>query len=87
VVGFLSRRLANYVVLLVIATSVGYILAASTLNPRFKYDTAQPRPPEAVITKALDDVNMNPDDPGLVRLGRWAKAIVTDFDFGRTLEN
>jgi peptide/nickel transport system permease protein len=87
VVGFLSRRLANYVVLLVIATSVGYLLAAATLNPRFKYDSAQPRPPEAVITKALDDVNMNPEDPGLVRLGRWAKAIVTDFDFGRTLEN
>jgi len=85
--GFLSRRFANYVVLVIIATSFGYLLAASTLNPRFKYDTAQPRPSEAAITKALDDVNMNPDDPSLVRLGRWAKAVVTDFDFGRTLEN
>jgi peptide/nickel transport system permease protein len=87
VLGFLGRRLANYLVLVIIATSFGYLLAASTLNPRFKYDTAQPRPSEAVITQSLDNVNMNPDDPSLVRLGRWAKGIVTDFDFGQTLEN
>lgn len=83
--GFLLRRLANYLVLILIATSFGYLLAASTLNPRVRYDTAQPRPPEASIVKALDDVNMNPATPKLERLGRWASAIVTHFDFGKTI--
>ena len=75
--GFLLRRFANYLVLILIATSVGYVLATLTLNPRAKYDALQPRPPEASIVKSLSDLNMNPADPPLDRLGRWAKGIVT----------
>ncbi|MGC9665848.1 ABC transporter permease [Planosporangium sp. 12N6] len=85
--GFLLRRFANYLVLIVIATSFGYLLAASTLNPRAKYDDIQPHPPEASITQALSNLNMNPADPKLERLGRWAKGIVTEGDFGRTIDN
>jgi peptide/nickel transport system permease protein len=85
--GFLLRRFANYLVLILIATSVGYVLAAFTLNPRAKYDSMQPRPPEASISQTLSNLNMNPADPKLERLGRWAKAIVTEGDFGKTIDN
>jgi peptide/nickel transport system permease protein len=85
--GFLLRRFANYLVLILIATSVGYVLAAFTLNPRAKYDAIQPRPPEASISKSLSDLKMNPADPKLERLGRWATAIVTKGDFGKTIDN
>lgn len=85
--GFLLRRFANYLVLILIATSAGYILAASTLNPRAKYDQAQPRPPESSIVATLSGLNMNPADPKLERLGRWAEGIATDWDFGRTIDN
>lgn len=84
--GFLLRRLANYLVLILIATAFGYLLAASTLNPRARFDTLQPRPPEASIVQSLEAVNMNPNDPTVERLGRWASAIVTNFDFGKTLQ-
>jgi peptide/nickel transport system permease protein len=84
---FLVRRFANYLILILIATSVGYLLAASTLNPRAKYDQAQPRPPEASVVKSLTDLNMNPADPALQRLGRWTAGIVTAGDFGRTIDN
>jgi peptide/nickel transport system permease protein len=84
---FLLRRFANYLVLILIATSIGYLLAAFALNPRAKYDTQQPRPPEASITKTLSDLNMNPADPALERLGRWATGVVTEGNFGRTIDN
>ena len=47
----LLRRFANYLVLVLIATSVGYVLATFTLNPRAKYDALQPHPPEASISR------------------------------------
>jgi peptide/nickel transport system permease protein len=86
-VGFLLRRFANYLVLVVIATGVGYLLATVTLNPRAKYDQLQPRPPEASIVKTLTDINMNPAEPRLERLGHWASGIVTQGDFGKTIDN
>jgi peptide/nickel transport system permease protein len=87
VLGFLLRRFVNYLVLILIATGVGYLLATATLNPRAKYDAQQPHPPEAAISRSLSDLNMNPADPALTRLGRWAKGIVTHGDFGRTIDN
>jgi peptide/nickel transport system permease protein len=87
VLGFLLRRFVNYLVLILIATGVGYLLATATLNPRAKYDAQQPHPPEAAISRSLSDLNMNPADPALTRLGRWAKGIVAHGDFGRTIDN
>ena len=84
---FVVRRLVGYLAVVVIGTSAGYLLVATTLDPRAKYDAMQPRPSEATITTALSEVNMNPADPPLVRLGRWARGIVTHGDFGRTLDN
>ncbi|MGC4814776.1 ABC transporter permease [Micromonospora sp. DT228] len=80
--GSVARRLA----LVLIAAGFGYLLAASALHPRAAYDAMQPKPPESTITMALNEANLNPADPKLVRLGRWAKGIVTDFDFGRTID-
>jgi peptide/nickel transport system permease protein len=85
--GFLLRRFANYLVLILIATGVGYLLATFALNPRAKYDTMQPRPPAASVAKALNDLNMNPDEPKLDRLGKWATGIATKWDFGKTIDN
>ena len=84
--GFLLRRFANYLILTVIATGIGYLLACYALNPRAKYDQVQPKPPEASITKTLDDLNMNPATPPLERLATWTKGIVTEWDFGKTID-
>jgi peptide/nickel transport system permease protein len=84
--GFLLRRFANYLILTVIATGIGYLLACYALNPRAKYDQVQPKPPEASITATLDDLNMNPATPPLERLATWTKGIVTEWDFGKTID-
>ena len=68
---FLLRRLVNYVILVFIATSLAYILAAVSLNPKSNYESRNPPPPAAVISAKLDSLNLNPDTPVLVRYGHW----------------
>ena len=65
------RRLANYLVLVFIATSLAYILAAVSLNPKSNYLGRNPRPSAQVINEKLDALNLNPATPILVRYGHW----------------
>jgi peptide/nickel transport system permease protein len=73
---FLLRRLVNYIILVFIATSLAYILAAVSLNPKSAYEGRNPRPPQAVINAKLDAYNLNPDTPVLVRYGHWLKDLL-----------
>ena len=73
---YLARRLLNYVVLVFIATSLAYLLAATTLNPRAHYEGRQPPVPEHVINDTLNEYNLNPHTPVLERYGHWLKDIV-----------
>ena len=73
---FMLRRLANYLVLVFIATSLAYILAAISLHPKSNYEGRNPRPSEAVISEKLDSINSNPDTPVLVRYGHWLDDVV-----------
>lgn len=82
-VKFLLRRLLNYVLLTIIASSLAYLLAAATLDPSANYESRNPPPPPAVVSAKLDAVNMNPDTPILERYGRWVSGVVTG-DFGQT---
>ena len=72
---FLLRRLVNYVVLIFIATSLAYILAAVSLNPKSDYEGRNPRPPASVISEKLDALNENPSTPVLVRYGHWIDGV------------
>jgi peptide/nickel transport system permease protein len=80
---FLLRRLANSIVLVVIATSLAYGLAATSLNPRANFAGRNPPPPVAVVNAKLDELNLNDRTPLLDRYGTWAGNLV-HFDFGKT---
>ena len=82
---YLLRRLANYLVLVIVAASLTYFLAGLSLNPRAKFEGRNPPLPASSITKTLDDYNMNPDTPILSRFGHWAKGVVHG-DLGKTIE-
>ena len=84
--GFLLRRLIYLLVLVVISTSVAYLLAATELNPRARYQGRNPPPPTAVVDAALDVLNMNDKVPVLRRFGTWAGGLVHG-DLGRTIDN
>ncbi|MFJ6212814.1 ABC transporter permease [Streptomyces sp. NPDC092296] len=73
---FLLRRLANYMVLVIVASCLAYFLAALSLNPRANFESKNPRPPEAVITKTLQEYNLDPHTPVFERFGHWASDVV-----------
>ena len=81
---FLLRRLANYLVLVVLATTFGYLLAANSLHPRSNYEGRNPPPPKASIDRTLDRLNMNDETPVLTRFRTWASGVVRG-DFGKTI--
>jgi len=72
VLKFLLRRFANYLVLIGLATCLGYFLAASSLNPRANYQGRNPPPSEASINAKLDALNLNDHTPVVKRFFRWA---------------
>jgi peptide/nickel transport system permease protein len=84
--GFLFRRLLYLLCLVVLSTSVAYVLAATQLNPRSRYEGRNPPPPPAVVDAALDSLNMNDKVPLTTRFRRWAGGIVQG-DLGRTIDN
>ncbi|TMR97461.1 ABC transporter permease [Nonomuraea basaltis] len=80
---YLLRRLAVNVILVAIAASLAYMLAATTMSPRGAYQGRQPPIPEAVIDATLDAYNLNDKTPVLQRYATWASGVVTG-DFGKT---
>jgi peptide/nickel transport system permease protein len=82
-VKFLLRRLANSIVLVGVATSVAYVLAATTLHPRANFEGRTPPPPPAVVDRRLDELNLNDETPIVERYGRWVDDVLHG-DFGRT---
>ncbi|TDD74768.1 ABC transporter permease [Actinomadura darangshiensis] len=80
---FLLRRLASGVLLAVLAASLGYLLAATALDPRAGFEGRAPRPPEAVIDARLGALNLNDRTPLADRYLTWARGVLHG-DFGRT---
>ncbi|MFC5281362.1 ABC transporter permease [Arcanobacterium canis] len=87
---YLLRRIANYVLLLFMATTMAYFIAGTQLNPRSKLienallsgknvDLAQ-------VTKSVDatlfERNINPLTPVWERYGVWLKNVLFHFDWG-----
>jgi peptide/nickel transport system permease protein len=83
---FLLRRILNYLVLISIATCLGYLLAAASLNPREHFAQRQPQPPAVVVDATLDKLNLNDKTPLPERFGHWAGGVFTG-DLGRTIDD
>lgn len=79
----LLRRALGYLVLLVVASSCGYLLAATALNPRASYEEQRPAPPPATVEALLSEYNLNDRDPLAARYATWAGGVVHG-DLGRT---
>jgi len=82
---FLLRRLVNYVVLVSIAASAGYLLASNTMNPREKYENRNPPVKESSVDAILDEANQNDKTPVVSRFREWGGGVLSG-DFGKDLE-
>lgn len=79
---FILRRLLNYTILLFVAVSLTYLLAASQLNPRSLWELANPPIPPETIENSLRSKNLSDEVPLLQRYGIWLTNIVTAWDWG-----
>jgi peptide/nickel transport system permease protein len=82
---FLLRRLLNSLILVAIATSLAYILAGVSLNPRARFADRNPQPSAAVVERELNARNLNDRTPILRRYATWASGLAHG-DFGRTFD-
>jgi peptide/nickel transport system permease protein len=83
---FLLRRFANYLVLVAVATALGFFLAAASLNPRAAFEGRNPPPPPSSVDAKLNALNANDKTPIPTRFARWAKGAVRG-DLGKTIYN
>ena len=81
---FLLRRLANYLVLTLVATTLAYFVASIALNPRARYEGRNPPPPQAVVEQQLSDYGVNDKDPLIGRYVHWIGGVLHG-DFGKTI--
>ncbi|MEU6720122.1 ABC transporter permease [Nonomuraea sp. NPDC046802] len=82
--GWLARRLLNYVVLVAVAASLAYLLAATALDPRSNYADRTPKPPPSVVDAQLTALNLNDKTPLLQRYATWASGVLHG-DFGKSV--
>src|SRR3954452_21828795 len=82
---FLLRRLANYVILVAVATSPAYMLASVSLKPRGNFERRNPPPPPAAVDARLTQLNLNDKTPVRERYNNWVNDLAHG-DFGKTWE-
>jgi peptide/nickel transport system permease protein len=72
----LTRRIANYVILTAVASSVAYVIASLTLKPGLKFEGRHPRPPQSSIDAYLDRMGVNPKVPVAERTWHWFTGVL-----------
>lgn len=81
----LLRRLAGRMVLAVAGAGLAYLLAAVSLHPRAALESRSPRPPAAVVSARLRELNADDRVPLLRRYATWMRGVARG-DLGSTLD-
>ncbi|WIK65409.1 ABC transporter permease [Gleimia hominis] len=81
---YLLRRIANYAVLLFVAVSLAYLIAAVSMDPKAAYDLSNPNLDWALIERTLTSYNLSDSIPLTDRYMHWLQSIVTSWDWGKT---
>lgn len=81
---YLARRIANYIVLIVIAVTLAYFIASTALNPLSQFDWTNPTLSRESVLTTLSGYNINPEDPVFTRFAHWAHGVLTHWDWGKT---
>jgi len=79
---YLLKRLLNYTIMLFVAVTLVYFLAASRLNPRLLYDITNPNLDWDSINASLRDKNLNPDESIWSRYFDWLGGVFR-WDWGQ----
>ena len=83
--GYIAKRFLNFVLMVLIASSLGYFLASTALNPRGNYEASNPPIPKESIDAVLNRANVNDEVPFTTRYVKWAGNVLQG-DFGEDLD-
>jgi len=81
---FLVRRFANYVLLVAVASALGYFVASFGLNPKANYEGRNPPPPKASVERSLKAINLDPHQSATTHFVHWAGGVLHG-DFGQSI--
>ncbi len=73
---YIGKRLLNYVILLYVAVSLTYLLAATQLNPRALWAVRQPPVDPAIVEDQLRQYNLSDQVPLLERYWTWFTGVL-----------
>jgi peptide/nickel transport system permease protein len=79
---YIIRRSIGWLVMIVVATNLTFLLATFYLDPRSNYVGRRPPVPKAVIDSTLSSYNLNDHDPLLGRWWTWVQGIVLHWNWG-----
>lgn len=83
---YLLRRLLNYLVLLFVAVTLTYFLAATQLNPRALFEVRNPPLDPASVEATLLQYNLNDRVSVLQRWWIWFSDVLLHWDWGYTVD-
>ena len=81
---YLVRRIANYALLLFIATSLAYLLASASLDPANNWNREDPTLNWDAINASLIEYNISSELPVWDRYLSWFHSVVLSWDWGST---
>ena len=84
---YILRRFVNYLIMTVLATVIGYVLASIVLNPAARFYGKNPRPSDATIEKSLQALGVDPHRPVLERTWDWLSGVLLHGTFGVEVNN
>lgn len=73
---YIGKRLLNYVVLLYVAVSLTFLLAATQLNPRALWAVRQPPVDPAIVEAQLRQYNLSDEVPLMQRYWVWLTGVL-----------
>lgn len=79
---YLLRRILNYIVLLFIAVTLAYLMAASFLRPEILFEERNPPLDPVTIHATLEQYNISSQTPILERYFTWLNSVFTEWDWG-----
>ena len=80
---YVARRILNYVVLLFLAVTLTYFLAATQLDPRSLYELVNPPLDPVSIEQNLRSRNLSDQVPLLERYWTWLQGVLLHWDWGQ----
>lgn len=81
---YLMRRIANYVLLLFLATSLAYLLASVSLDPSANWNREDPNLNWDAIRATMIEYNISKELPAWDRYVHWLHQVLTSWDWGVT---